>query len=80
MELHELYHKQQRQLQEEAMIPTGEGTGGKGLENNSDTTKDVHGGDDDVYEEPLCTSETKTFTSRINLHGGELGMFVFSVL
>ena len=38
--------------------------------NTVEVTETVDG---DVYEEPLCTSPTNTFTSRVNLYGGELG-------
>ena len=34
--------------------------------------------DGDVYEEPLCISDSKVVTSRVNLFGGELGMSLSS--
>ena len=39
--------------------------------NTVEVTETVDG--DVYYKEPLCTSPTNTFTSRVNLHGGELG-------
>ena len=39
-----------------------------------DSTPIVDGDSNDYYEEPLCISDSKVFTSRVNLFGGELGM------